>query len=618
MSVSGESSAPLPANMILIEEGKDYLLEPGNELPYRLIRSLGHGHSGNVEEVEDRRRIFDNEIKIIRNLASHHHIIRIFATYVAKREVGLILQPVADDGDLDAFLDRFREDAEESEATDGRIIAHQAKIFILQRAFGCLASGLEFMHQLKVRHKDVKPRNILIHRGLVLYTDFGYSLDSSQSNHSTTAGRPDFLTRRYSAPEVLDHESRNSRSDIFSLGCVFIEMLSVLEMDLEIDQGLCFGEDIDRFHCELGKCKSKTSTGFLADLSEICVSMTYREPSSRFTASQVLAGIQRSPAYFCEQCQPAGDGIIDNGIRQAGRAYTQEISNSMSVVASSTALAPFDDHKLAGKLIDYRREEVPMSSWIWSSECQDFYYTTMDHSGQWIYHWYKQMPQPTPTVSVLSELASRILDDTNVLKRLDNNIVPKFGKKIASIILDIIPGTPGKGWYEPLDSNYRMRPGAEAYHFFQKGKVFAVLFTQTSTDLAGPGNDSITIVKYGEKTFSQVRRFVVVEERRTFVYACPISTYSGRGTLKPGVSPGEHSIVYFVGTKPVHLQGEYLTKDPIAIMPADVGQVMSTESRLCYAKVYPINRNVKAKDIGDVIPESLSKLMSYYRAEREL
>ena len=146
MSGSGESSASLLVNTILIEEGKDYLLDPGDELPYRLIRSLGHGHSGNVEEVKnirtgaiyarktiriygsrdnaERRRIFDNEIKIIRNLASHHHIIRIFATYVAKREFGLILQPVADDGDLDAFLDRFREDAEESEATYGRKVAH--------------------------------------------------------------------------------------------------------------------------------------------------------------------------------------------------------------------------------------------------------------------------------------------------------------------------------------------------------------------------------------------------------------------------------------------------------------------------------------------------------------
>jgi serine/threonine protein kinase len=325
MSGSNNLCTSSSTNTLLIEEGGHYLLGPCDELPYRLRRSLGHGHSGNVEEVEDtrtgavyarktiriygsrdkaeRRRIFDNEIQIIRSLASHRHIIQIFATYIAKREVGLILQPVADDGDLDAFLDRFREDAQESEsAGDGK--PDQIKTAILQRAFGCLANGLEFMHQRRVRHKDIKPKNILIHRGLVLYTDFGYSLDSSLSNHSTTVGRPQFLTRRYSAPEVLQHESRNSRSDIFSLGCVFIEILSVLEKNLDIDERVCFGEDINKVHRCLEKANAQTPTRFLANLSDICISMTQPEPLSRSNASQVLASIEQNLSYFCAQCQP--------------------------------------------------------------------------------------------------------------------------------------------------------------------------------------------------------------------------------------------------------------------------------------------------------------------------
>ena len=32
-------------------------------------------------------------------------------------------------------------------------------------------------------------------------------------------------------------------------------------------------------------------------------------------------------------------------------------------------------------------------------------------------------------------------------------------------------------------------------------------------------NDSITVVRYGEHAFSQIRRFVIVEVRRGFVYA---------------------------------------------------------------------------------------------------
>ena len=46
-----------------------------------------------------------------------------------------------------------------------------------------------------------------------------------------------------------------------------------------------------------------------------------------------------------------------------------------------------------------------------------------------------------------------------------------------------------------------------------------MLHTQAAADLAGPGNNNITVVKYGERVFSQVRRYVVVGVRRGFMYA---------------------------------------------------------------------------------------------------
>lgn len=40
----------------------------------------------------------------------------------------------------------------------------------------------------------------------------------------------------------------------------------------------------------------------------------------------------------------------------------------------------------------------------------------------------------------------------------------------------------------------------------------------SASELA-PLSDNITIVKYGERAFSQIRRFIVAEVRRGFVYA---------------------------------------------------------------------------------------------------
>ncbi|KAI4682061.1 uncharacterized protein J4E88_004949 [Alternaria novae-zelandiae] len=200
-----------PKRTIHIEEGQHYLLEPDDELPLKLLRNLGQGGCANVEEVVDRhtgrvfarkvfgirgsaterRRIFDNEIKVIRRLAPHRHITRIFATYVEKREVGILLTPVADGGSLDKFL----EDAHEGLLT-------QSEVDTLDYSFGCLASGLHFMHAQKVRHKDIKPHNILVHKGSFIYTDFGSSLDYSTGTRSDTTGHPESITRKYAAPEV--------------------------------------------------------------------------------------------------------------------------------------------------------------------------------------------------------------------------------------------------------------------------------------------------------------------------------------------------------------------------------------------------------------------------------
>lgn len=44
----------------------------------------------------------------MRRSVPHHHI-RILATYISQRKVGVILHPVADGGDLTAFLPVYRD-----------------------------------------------------------------------------------------------------------------------------------------------------------------------------------------------------------------------------------------------------------------------------------------------------------------------------------------------------------------------------------------------------------------------------------------------------------------------------------------------------------------------------
>ena len=101
-----------------------------------------------------------------------------------------------------------------------------------------------------------------------------------------------------------------------------------------------------------------------------------------------------------------------------------------------------------------------------------------------------------------------------------------------------------------------------------------------------------------------------------------IGTYSGRGTLKDGCNPAEHTIVYFSGTNPAscYIPGEYesgMTKEPIEVVPAEQNLSIRRESRIRFGKVYPIEMNVKVKDIGRVRDDQISTLLSYWLQEED-
>jgi serine/threonine protein kinase len=97
---------------------------------------------------------------------------------------------------------------------------------LVRAFFGCLAVAVRFLHENLVRHKDIKPQNVLVYKGTILLTDFGISRDWTKADRETTTGQTP-MTPKYCAPEVADWCPRNSSSDIWSLGCIFLEMFTV-------------------------------------------------------------------------------------------------------------------------------------------------------------------------------------------------------------------------------------------------------------------------------------------------------------------------------------------------------------------------------------------------------
>jgi serine/threonine-protein kinase len=110
-----------------------------------------------------------------------------------------------------------------------RDIVHSEGPMPTKRAIEVIADAcqaLNFSHQHGIIHRDVKPANIMISKaGAVKVMDFGIARALADAN-SVTQTAAVIGTAQYLSPEQARGEKVDSRSDVYSLGCVLYEMLT--------------------------------------------------------------------------------------------------------------------------------------------------------------------------------------------------------------------------------------------------------------------------------------------------------------------------------------------------------------------------------------------------------
>lgn len=212
------------------------------------------------------------------------------------------------------------------------LTSDHVKVFLYQ-----ILRGLKYLHSARVLHRDIKPGNLLVNSNCALkICDFGLARieEPDESIHMTQ----EVVTQYYRAPEILmGAKHYNSGIDIWSVGCIFAELLGrrilfqaqspIQQLDLIIDLLGTPSIDDMRLACDGAKAHilrgphRAPSLAALYTLSNqatheavhlLCRMLVF-DPEKRITAADALAhpyldeGRLRFHSCMCKCCHNSGN-----------------------------------------------------------------------------------------------------------------------------------------------------------------------------------------------------------------------------------------------------------------------------------------------------------------------
>jgi NIMA (never in mitosis gene a)-related kinase len=134
-------------------------------------------------------------------------------------------------------------------------------------------SALACLHEMRIFHRDIKSANIFLGKdGNSFLGDLNVSKVAKQGLLYTQTGTP-----YYASPEVWKDQPYDSKSDIWSLGCVFYEVLSLYPPFRAKDMNGLFKKVTDGIFEEPPRTYS-------SDLTRLITSMIKVNPKDRPTS----------------------------------------------------------------------------------------------------------------------------------------------------------------------------------------------------------------------------------------------------------------------------------------------------------------------------------------------
>lgn len=198
---------------------------------YEIIEELGKGSMGLVYKALDPKINRSLAIKTIRfsDEFDEDVIQEIKERFFREAEIaGQLSHPsivtiydVGEDRDLTYMAMEFLKGEDLEKYTDKKNLLPLRKVLDVAAR---VADALDFAHKSEVIHRDIKPANImLLKNGGVKVTDFGIAkaISSSRTRTGVILGTPNYMS-----PEQIIGQKIDARSDIFSLGVLFYQLLT--------------------------------------------------------------------------------------------------------------------------------------------------------------------------------------------------------------------------------------------------------------------------------------------------------------------------------------------------------------------------------------------------------
>ena len=162
----------------------------------------------------------------------------------------------------------------------------RGRLSAVARCIASVADALEHAHSHGLVHRDVKPQNLLVREdGSVVLADFG--LARAEDLGSITKTGELAGTLNYMSPEQLERSKArvDHRTDIFSLGVVLYEMLS-LERPFG---GTTFEQVATRIQRHEPRSLRRLDPRIPRDLATICRVALEKDPADRYASAGAMA-----------------------------------------------------------------------------------------------------------------------------------------------------------------------------------------------------------------------------------------------------------------------------------------------------------------------------------------